>query len=95
MKTNKIEQLEAGNKAKNLTIKLLTNNIKKERARIEKIYKDYLVDLETYDQYVDEYGTKGQKVINVIKNLDIDSIDFNAGFEQGYLFALQAVLELK
>lgn len=33
--TNRIEQLEADNQAKNTVIKLLTNNIKTERARIE------------------------------------------------------------
>jgi hypothetical protein len=49
------------------------------------------VDLD--DQYRDEFNFEdGQTCVDGIRDLDIDSMDFNGGFECGYLRALEEII---
>lgn len=60
---------------------------------IEEIIKEQEEDLETYSQYKDEFDPEDDydTITNLIGDLDLDSIEFNAGFEQGYLMALRSI----
>lgn len=56
----------------------------------------FKAELEDYDQYRNEYGQgkAGESIANIIEDLDIDSIEFNAGFEQGWLKCLKFLIRL-
>lgn len=48
-----------------------------------------------YQHYKDEYGKKDSVTVSeMIQDLDIDSMEFNAGYEQGYMHALQQVIRI-
>lgn len=56
-------------------------------------HKDTLNN-EFWEQYNNEYDfSEHSTTVDGIRDLDIDSIDFNAGFEQGYLYALEHLLD--
>lgn len=52
------------------------------------------LDNDFWSQYHQEYDfTEYSTTTDGIRDLDIDSIDFNAGFEQGFLYALETLLD--
>lgn len=63
------------------------------KEQIQKLIDEFYEDIETYTQYKAEYDPENEydRIYSLIDNLDIDSIDFNAGFEKGYMFALRQI----
>lgn len=66
-----------------------------EKTIAEKLLKEHIETLNTeYEHYKEEYDTnKDYKTTSdMLRDLDIDSIEFNAGFEQGYMRALEEII---
>jgi len=69
--------------------------MKNTKKLIQKELKDHIKSLNTdfKDQYGEELNVqKGEKVSDAIDFADIDSIDFNIGFEQGFMRGLEVAL---
>ena len=64
------------------------------KKEIEKMLDDHKKDMNSvdYEHYFMEYNKGEKTTYEVIENVDIDSTEFNIGFEQGYTYALKAVL---
>jgi len=65
------------------------------KKQIEKEIADFKKELETYDQYREyDGGDEKLSIVEIIESLDLDNLDFNAGFEQGYLRGLEVSLSI-
>lgn len=67
--------------------------MKTQAEKLLKEHKDTLIEDFT-EQYMSEYAGSCvyEDVVELIRDIDLDSTDFNIGFEKGYLLALETLL---
>ena len=63
-------------------------------ADIERELKEHKEHLEAFDWYRSLPGDEKKTVAEIVMEADIDSEEFNTGFEQGYIRGMESLLAL-
>jgi hypothetical protein len=74
----------------------MTTQTKLIKEEAQKMLEEHIQELENYDHYRMELDPEDENpsktIAELIRDADIDCIDFNIGFEQGYMRSLEELL---